>query len=177
MRPCMLFVIGLVGVGAPVAAQEAPPASAPPLAPTFDVQDNRLALPAPVVFETGGPTLAGDAQPGLEHVAAFLNAKAYVTLLRLEGHVDADTPPEKAQGLTEARALAAARWLVSRGISCKRLLPVGFGASKPVAPNDTPENKAQNRRLEARVAELRGRAIGGMPVDGGGRVAGDPCQP
>ena len=32
-------------------------------------------------------------------------------------------------------------------------------------------------QLEARVAELRGRAIGGMPVDGGGRVAGDPCQP
>jgi len=44
-----------------------------------------------------------------------------------------------------------------------------------VAANDTPENKAQNRRVTFVPAELRGRLIGGLPADGGGKVAGDPC--
>jgi OOP family OmpA-OmpF porin len=69
-----------------------------------------------------------------------------------------------------------ARRLVADGSACKRLLPVGFGGTKPVASNATPDGKAQNRRTDFVNAELRGRAIGGLPVDGGGRVAGDPCK-
>jgi OOP family OmpA-OmpF porin len=65
---------------------------------------------------------------------------------------------------------------VGHGVACSRLLPVGFGSNKPVAPNDTPDNKAKNRRISAVNAALKGRAIGGMPVDGGGHVAGDPCK-
>jgi len=53
---------------------------------------------------------------------------------------------------------------------------VGFGANKPVAANDTAEGRARNTRVEVAMAQLRGRAIGGMPVDGGGLVAGDPCK-
>ena len=64
----------------------------------------------------------------------------------------------------------------AKGIDCKRLIPVGFGETKPVAPNDTPDNKAQNRRTAFVNAALKGKPIGGMPVDGGGKVAGDPCK-
>jgi OOP family OmpA-OmpF porin len=53
---------------------------------------------------------------------------------------------------------------------------VGFGGSKPVASNTTPEGRGQNRRVAFINAALRGRAIGGMPLDGGGKVAsGDLC--
>lgn len=166
---------GLAGPTSPAWSQE--PAGSAPAVPSFDIENNRLALPAPVPFETGGAGLAPGPQPALAHVAAFLAAKSYVSLLRIEAHLDADAPADQAQALTEARAMAAVRWLIAQGVDCKRLLPVGFGASKPVASNGTPEGKAQNRRVEAHVAELRGRAIGGMPVDGGGRVVGDPCKP
>jgi OOP family OmpA-OmpF porin len=173
----VVLVIGCVLVGPPGSAFSQEATAPAPVTPSFDIENNRLALPAPVTFETGGAGLVAGPQPALAHIAAFLAAKSYVSLLRIEGHVDADTAADKAQALTEARAMAAVRWLLTQGVDCKRVLPVGFGASKPVAPNDTPENKAQNRRVEAHVAELRGRAIGGMPVDGGGRVAGDPCKP
>ena len=69
-----------------------------------------------------------------------------------------------------------ARKLVSLGVDCKRLVPVGFGGTKPVAENTTPDGKAQNRRITFVAAALRGVLIGGMPADGGGKVAGDPCE-
>ena len=72
--------------------------------------------------------------------------------------------------------MSVSRALVRRGVDCKRLIPVGFGSSKPVAFEATPEGKAQNQRIEMVNAQLRGIAIGGMPADGGGRVAGDPCS-
>ncbi len=99
--------------------------------------------------------------------------KTYISLLRIEGHSDnqGDT-----QLLTEKRALAVAKALAGKGVACARLLPVGFGSSKPVADNATADGRAKNRRIEAVNAQLRGRPIGGMPVDGGGKVAGDPCK-
>ena len=78
--------------------------------------------------------------------------------------------------MTEKRATAVAQWLVKHGIDCNRLLPVGFGSTKPIAPNDTAENKAQNRRISFVHAALRGKSIGGFSVDGGGIVAGNPCK-
>jgi OOP family OmpA-OmpF porin len=106
-------------------------------------------------------------------VRAYLEAKTYISALRIEGHTDTDGADS--QPLTEKRALAVARWLVEKGVDCKRLVPVGFGNTKPVADNATPEGKAQNRRMTFVNAELKGRPIGGMPVDGGGKFAGDPC--
>lgn len=156
-------------------AAEAQAPAAPPALPS--IENNRLVLTEPIVFETGSGKLAAEPQPALVAIKAFLEAKTYITTLRIESHTDSTGDAAAHQALSEARALTTARWLVAQGIDCKRVLPVGFGDSKPVAANDTPENKTKNRRTEAHVAALRDRPIGGMPVDGGGRVAGDPCAP
>jgi len=65
--------------------------------------------------------------------------------------------------------------LVKMGVDCKRLSAVGFGGTKPIAANDTPDGKAANQRVCFINAALRGHAIGGTPLDGGGKVAGDTC--
>ena len=62
------------------------------------------------------------------------------------------------------------------GVDCKRLVAVGFGNTKPVADNSTPDGKARNSRVSFFNAALRDRLIGGMPADGGGKVAGDACN-
>jgi OmpA-OmpF porin, OOP family len=115
-----------------------------------------------------------DGDAALDYVKGYLADKSYVSTMRIEVH--ADTDGDKSQRLTEQRALAVAKALVAKGVDCKRLVPVGFGGTKPVAANDTAANKALNRRTTFAIAALRGRAIGGMPVDGGGVVAGDPCK-
>jgi OOP family OmpA-OmpF porin len=155
------------------------PAATPapePTKPKYSVEGGQLKLPGPVVFETGKATLKPESDEVLQIVHDYLKDKQDITLLRIEGHTDSDGNDADNQRLSEGRSLAVAQWLVGKGIDCKRLIPVGFGETKPVAANDTAENKAQNRRTAFVNAALKGRPIGGMPVDGGGKVAGDPCK-
>ena len=140
--------------------------------PTFHVEGMTLIPPAAVTFAAGAQAPEAGAEPVLDHVRAWLAAKTYVTTLRIEAHVSG--APD-AQRLSEQRALAVARWLVAHGVACGRLLPVGFGDTKPVAAGDTPESRAANTRIVFTGAALRGTLVGGMPADGGGKVAGDPC--
>lgn len=142
----------------------------------FKIEDSQLLFPAPIVFETGTDKLKPESELFLMHIKQFLDAKTYITLLRIEGHSDKSGNGVTNQELTEKRALAVVKWLVNKGIDCKRLLPVGFGDTKPISEGSTVEGKAQNNRIEIRIAMLSGRAVGGLPVDGGGKVAGDSCK-
>ncbi len=160
---CLLTFALLLSI--PVLAEDAKPA------PSFKLEGHELVLPSPITFKTGSDTLTDESTAALEHVRAYLEAKSYISSLRIEGHAD----DAASQALTEKRALAVARWLVAKGVDCKRLVPVGFGNTKPVADNATPEGKAQNRRISFFNAGLRDRPIGGMPLDGGGKLAGDAC--
>lgn len=130
-----------------------------------------LQLTEPIVFEAGKDALEAKSIPVLEKVQKMLEARDFVSTLRIEVHSDTDAE----QKLTEKRALAVAHWLVAHGVDCKRLIAVGFGATKPIADNSTPAGKAENRRTTLVIAGLRGKAINGMPLDGGGKVAGDVC--
>ncbi len=143
---------------------------------SFQLDGNELKLPTAVVFQTGSDQLDETDTAALEHAQAYLQAKRYITRMRIEVHSDASGNPATAQDLTEKRALSVGRWLVKQGIDCKRLLPTGFGSSKPIADEATPVGKAQNRRVAFVNAQLAGKAIGGMPEDGGGKVAGDLCS-
>jgi OOP family OmpA-OmpF porin len=141
----------------------------------YALENNELKLADPVVFADRSDKLLPHSEKALTVVKDYLGEKKSITLLRVEGHTDASDDAEADQQLSERRALSVARWLVAKGVDCKRLVAVGFGGTKPVAANDTPEHRAQNLRIAFVNAALLGRAIGGMPADGGGRVAGDVC--
>ena len=137
----------------------------------FKMNQNELVLPAPIVFEAGTAKIKSESEPSLEHIKAYLEAKTYVSLIRIESHTDNSGSESDNQKLSASRAKAIYDWLVNKGVDCKRLIAVGFGSTKPIAANNTPEGRAQNRRTSIHMTELRNRAIGGMPVDGGGQVA------
>jgi OOP family OmpA-OmpF porin len=170
------------GAKEPEPAKTAEPAATTPAPepekakPAFKVEGGQLRLPGPVVFESGKDILKPESDEVLTIVKQYLDSKPEITLLRIEGHTDSDGDDRANQTLSELRSMAVARWLVAKGTDCKRLIPVGFGETKPIAANDTPENKAQNRRTAFINAALKGKPIGGMPVDGGGKVGGDPCK-
>jgi len=141
---------------------------------TYTIESNELKLPSPVVFVAGSTELKPESDKALEYVKNFLNDKPYITLLRIEGHCDEGDA--MSQALSEKRALVIVRKLISQGIACERLLAVGFGATKPVVAPEAPDANAKNTRLAFVMATMRNRAIGGLPADGGGKVAGDSCQ-
>jgi OmpA-OmpF porin, OOP family len=166
----LLLYFGLLwcGIAQPIMAQHAP---------NFIVENGRLILPGEIRFEADD-TVSDDVETNkvLDSIVLYMNFKTYISLLRIEGHLDNDRNAAEQQIRTEKRALSVVKALVKRGIACDRLLAVGFGDTKPVAVNDSPTGKAKNRRLEIRPAAMRKRPIGGMPVDGGGIVAVNPCQ-
>lgn len=135
---------------------------------SYQLSGNEIVLPQSVSFKTGTPVLTPEGVAVLQTIKSYLQDKTYVSLLRVEGHVSGSG---KDQALSESRAFAVCKWLTDQGIDCTRLLAVGFGATKPAG--DTP---AANNRISFIHAALRGRLIGGMPADGGGKIAGDVCQ-
>ena len=68
--------------------------------------------------------------------------------LRIEGHTDDVGQAAANQSLSEKRAAAVKAWLVTQGVEAKRLEAKGFGQTKPVTGNDTPEGRQNNRRVE-----------------------------
>lgn len=66
----------------------------------------------------------------------------------VEGHTDSDGDNDLNQTLSEGRAQSVMNKLIEMGISHDRLTSKGFGESKPITDNSTPEGKANNRRVE-----------------------------
>jgi OOP family OmpA-OmpF porin len=187
----VLGATGCTAKASVTAGAEPPPPPPPPPPPKpepkpapapkqeFKVEGGQLRLPGPVVFETGKDVLKPESDTVLQVVHDYLEAKPDITLLRIEGHTDNDGKADANQTLSEKRAIAVAHWLTGHGTDCKRLIAVGFGQTKPIAgtvDKQTPADKEQNRRVAAVNAGLKGKPIGGLPIDGGGKNAGDPCK-
>ena len=73
--------------------------------------------------------------------------------VEVAGHADAEGTPERNQALSERRAETAVEYLVRNGIPSERIKFVGYGATRPLSPNDTPDGRAMNRRVEIIVKD------------------------
>jgi OOP family OmpA-OmpF porin len=71
--------------------------------------------------------------------------------IEVEGHTDSEGTDERNQELSERRAQAVSDYLVEAGIDASRLSAVGYGSTRPVAPNTAARNMAKNRRVEFRI--------------------------
>ena len=88
----------------------------------------------------------------LEVVAQGLKLRPDVRV-RIEGHTDSVGSAPYNQGLSLERAEAVKRIMVGYGIDPRRLEAVGLDESQPIAPNDTEEGRAMNRRVELVLLE------------------------
>ena len=142
----------------------------------YRLEGNEVKISKEVSFETGAAKLKPESTAALQIIKQYLDDKSYISMLRVEGHTDNSASTAASQTLSEKRALAVCAKLIELGVDCKRLIAVGFGDTKPVADNSTASGKAENRRISFINVSLRGRVIGGLPVDGGGQAAGDVCN-
>jgi len=125
-----------------------------------------------IVFHTGKAALkeGTGSEKVLEQLKLFLDENPEITKLRIEGHTDNVGKEEANLELSGQRALTIKRWLIDHGISANRLLAVGFGETKPIARNDDPIGRGQNRRTELKIAERNGKPYLGRDPTGGGKV-------
>jgi OmpA-OmpF porin, OOP family len=110
-------------------------------------RDGRVATQG-ILFASGSARIRPESTPTLEEIGTMLQEHQDLRL-SIEGHTDSDGEEAFNQDLSDRRAAAVKTYLVEQfTIDADRLTTVGFGESKPVAGNDTPEGKQQNRRVE-----------------------------
>jgi len=107
-----------------------------------------------ILFEPGNAVITAQGKEALKNVAEELT-KLSAMKIRVEGHTDNLPLSEEARavyidnlGLSIARAAAVARTLRTLGVGPELLSAAGYSMHKPVARNDTPEGREQNRRVE-----------------------------
>ncbi len=108
-------------------------------------------LATDILFPSGSATLSKDGKAAIGEVAGLLSSIPD-RKFQIEGHTD--NVPIKGSGyrsnweLASARALTVLKAMVDAGMPQERISAASFGETKPARPNDTPENKAANRRIE-----------------------------
>ena len=80
-------------------------------------------------------------------------AQTEAVIEKAERSPGAQYAPEKIAKAQELGTKAVEEYLISKGISADRLEIMGYGPSSPIAPNDTKEARAMNRRVELKVLE------------------------
>ena len=100
-------------------------------------------------FDTGASELLPASVPELERISKIIQDRSLK--VEISGHTDNVGNDTDNQKLSLERAEAVKKVLMSLGCDSKKLITVGFGKTKPIAPNTTPEGRQQNRRVEFRV--------------------------
>ncbi|TPK92452.1 OmpA family protein [Mesorhizobium sp. B2-4-17] len=106
-----------------------------------------------IYFRPASVRLDAKSRPLLAEVEGVVG-KCPTLKVEVSGHTDSDGSPEANKTLSERRAQAVANALVADGVPRSQISAAGYGEDRPVAANDTPKNKALNRRIEFSATKL-----------------------
>ncbi len=104
-----------------------------------------------IYFETGSDKLKLISNSQLDDLVIILNRYSSINLT-IEGHTDNVGDDTYNQELSQKRTLSVKNYLVSKGVSEKRLNAIGYGEAKPIADNKNASGKAKNRRVELKTS-------------------------
>ena len=107
-----------------------------------------ITLSGSILFATNKSDLLPSAQMKLNEVAAALNKQDPKSTIVVEGYTDSQGTANYNQDLSQRRARSVRDYLISRGIASSRVTAEGFGLTRPIADNESPEGRANNRRVE-----------------------------
>jgi outer membrane protein OmpA-like peptidoglycan-associated protein len=111
-----------------------------------------ITLSGQVLFVTGKSELLPAAQDQLDQVAKALKDQGDIKPMVVEGYTDSVGSDSSNLTLSKNRAEAVRSYLVSKGFPSDKITSVGKGKANPVASNDTPDGRANNRRVEIVIA-------------------------
>jgi len=112
-----------------------------------------LNMPSNITFDTDQSAVKPQFHDTLDSVAIVLR-EFDRTMIDVTGHTDSTGSPQHNQGLSQARAVSVADYLVAQGNNPQRFQVIGMGQNDPIATNATVEGRAQNRRVEIKIVPL-----------------------
>jgi outer membrane protein OmpA-like peptidoglycan-associated protein len=134
----------------PAALPKPPPSPAEIAAKACEESLMRVAKAGLIAFGQASAVLDSASFPTLDKLAEAAKACPEMRI-EVDGHASAEGSAELNKDLSEQRAQSVVRYLVGAGVESTQLLAVGYGATRPIAPNDTAESMAKNRRIEFTV--------------------------
>ncbi|HVU02669.1 MAG TPA: OmpA family protein [Polyangiaceae bacterium] len=125
--------------------------------PVAHIEQGQIRILEQVQFKTGSDVILPASDHVLSAVLTILNDHAEITKISVEGHTDNRGAAGYNKALSKRRAASVVRWLVSHGVSPKRLTSEGFGMERPLDENSTEEGRQKNRRVEFHIREIDGK--------------------
>jgi chemotaxis protein MotB len=121
-----------------------------------DGEGTIVRVPGALLFESGKAQIKPEMLPSLRQMADLLKEKTHV-VLQVEGHTD-DVPINTVRfasnwELSAGRAIAVIRFFIDEAVPAARLSAAGYADSRPLVPNDNPQTREKNRRVEFRFVE------------------------
>jgi OOP family OmpA-OmpF porin len=103
-----------------------------------------------VFFDSGNATLKKESDKELDELVDFMKHQPTM-IIEVAGYTDNVGTDDANMKLSQQRAESVRNYLVSKGVSADKVQAKGYGSSTPIASNDTPEGKQQNRRTEIHI--------------------------
>ena len=123
-----------------------------PPVPSIEANSLLITLDSGILFDVDKYDVRPEAERALASLATVLK-EADVKAFEIDGHTDSDASDVYNQALSEKRANAVKDFLASQGLTSEITI-IGYGESRPVASNDTPEGKQKNRRVEILIPTI-----------------------
>jgi len=105
-----------------------------------------------ILFNTGAATLLPESYTSLNKLVNLLRENPNVKI-EVSGHTDNTGSAALNRTLSRNRALSVRNYLISQGIAGERVMYEGYGFDRPIAPNNTAEGRAANRRVEIEILD------------------------
>lgn len=117
-----------------------------------------ISLSGEVLFETNKAALLPIAKDRLDSVAKALEAQGDDKTIEVVGYTDSRGSDAYNEKLSRDRAESVRAYLLTQGLDGSRVAAVGRGESSPIASNDSPEGRANNRRVEIVIEKAKNAA-------------------
>lgn len=124
------------------------------------VVGDRIILDERVHFLTNSAVIRLDSHPLLTRLAALVGEHPEYVHVEVQGHTDERGPDWYNDRLSYDRAASVMQFLIDQGIDSARLGAVGFGSSRPLIDDDTPQALYMNRRVELQVTREVKKTVG-----------------
>lgn len=106
-----------------------------------------------IEFQFGSRELTPASAQIMDQIASILINNSFWTGLKISGHTDNIGTDAFNQKLSEERAFAVKEYLLAKGVPSSNVVAIGWGESKPVDTNSTPEGRQNNRRVEFEMSK------------------------
>jgi OOP family OmpA-OmpF porin len=124
-----------------------------PKPPTVVLTETQVQINEKVLFATGKADILPESNGLLDEVATVIKKHPRLKRIEVAGHTDAQGSVPFNDKLSANRARSVWAYMVKSGVDPARLVHKGYGKSRPVADNTTPEGREKNRRVEFNILE------------------------